>query len=117
MLKISGNRLSEYNKSCRIFYSESNKIGFAFFCFFYDFIWILQKLAKHIYYLSYSFSLRPWNFLQIHNYALTSHKTPRNKLRTCNVALGPVAGAGGAIPARPAALAGQEWARGGLGAP
>jgi hypothetical protein len=37
MLKISGNRLGEYNKSCRIFHNESNKIKFDFFWIFYDF--------------------------------------------------------------------------------
>jgi hypothetical protein len=31
MLKILGNKLGEYNKSCRIFHNESNKIDFAFF--------------------------------------------------------------------------------------
>jgi hypothetical protein len=31
MPKILGNSSSKNNKSCRMFYNESNKIGFAFF--------------------------------------------------------------------------------------
>jgi hypothetical protein len=33
-------------KNCRTSHTENNKIGFAFFGFFYDFIWILQVAAK-----------------------------------------------------------------------
>jgi hypothetical protein len=33
-------------KSCRPTHKEYNKIGFAIFGFFYDFIWILQASAK-----------------------------------------------------------------------
>jgi hypothetical protein len=40
--KISRNRLGEYNKSCSTLHQESNKIGSAFFCFFYDFLENLQ---------------------------------------------------------------------------
>jgi hypothetical protein len=44
MLKISVNRLSEYNKSYRIFHNESNKIRFAFelSTIFYEFLKMQQ---------------------------------------------------------------------------
>jgi hypothetical protein len=38
MLKISGIRPSEYNKSFSSFHHESNKIGFEIFWMFYDFL-------------------------------------------------------------------------------
>jgi hypothetical protein len=59
MHKLSGTRSSKNNKSCRILHNESNKIEFAFFWFFYDFLQILQDSANHNHYWSYNFSLRP----------------------------------------------------------
>jgi hypothetical protein len=46
MQKLSENSLDKYNKSCSTFYQESNKIGFAFFWIFYDFLHILQESAN-----------------------------------------------------------------------
>jgi hypothetical protein len=46
MLKISRIRPCEYNKSCIILCNESNKIEFAFFQIFYEFLRILQVSAK-----------------------------------------------------------------------
>jgi hypothetical protein len=46
MQKLSGNSSGNNNKSFRIFHNESNKIGFAFFTFFYDFLLNLQVSAK-----------------------------------------------------------------------
>jgi hypothetical protein len=49
-------------KCCRIFYIESNKIGFVFFCFFYDFLWIFKFSAKLFYYWSFHFTPGSLNF-------------------------------------------------------
>jgi hypothetical protein len=38
MQKLSGISSGKNNKSCRIIHNGSNKIGIAFFLFFYDFI-------------------------------------------------------------------------------
>jgi hypothetical protein len=46
MSKISGNSLYKFNKSCSVLHQESNKIGFAFFRFFYDFLESLQESAN-----------------------------------------------------------------------
>jgi hypothetical protein len=45
MPKIFGNSLGNYNKSYCTFHQESNKIGFAFFWIFYDFLQNLQVSA------------------------------------------------------------------------
>jgi hypothetical protein len=50
-------------KSCRIFHIESNKIGFAFFWFFYDFLRIFKVSAKALYYLRFGFTGRPLELL------------------------------------------------------
>jgi hypothetical protein len=42
MPEIYRNSLGEYNKSCIASHQESNKIEFAFFLVFYDFLEILQ---------------------------------------------------------------------------
>jgi hypothetical protein len=59
MQKLSGTSSVKNNKSCEIFHHESNKIGFAFFLFFYEFLRHLQESAKWFYYLSYQFARRP----------------------------------------------------------
>jgi hypothetical protein len=56
MLKISRIGLCEYNKSCISFHNESNKIEFAFFWIFYDFLRILQVSAIHNHYLEIHFA-------------------------------------------------------------
>jgi hypothetical protein len=48
MQKLSGISSGKNNKSCRIFHNEYNKIGFAFFRFFYDFLCNLQKSGKSL---------------------------------------------------------------------
>jgi hypothetical protein len=63
MLKILGNSSGKNNKSCRIFYNEYSKIGFAFFLFFYDCLRILQDSTKAIYYLRLGFTGRPLELL------------------------------------------------------
>jgi hypothetical protein len=59
MLKISRIRLCEYNKSCSTLHNESNKIEFALFLIFNDFLCNLQVSAICKYYWRYSFALRP----------------------------------------------------------
>jgi hypothetical protein len=44
------------NKSCRIFHNRSNKIEFAFFWNYHDFIRNLQESAKHLHYLRFTFA-------------------------------------------------------------
>jgi hypothetical protein len=44
------------NKSCSTLHHESNKIKFAFFWFFYDFLRNLRESAKHMYYLRWGFA-------------------------------------------------------------
>jgi hypothetical protein len=45
MQKLSGTSSCKNNKSCASFHLEPKKIGFAFFCFFYDFLRNLQESA------------------------------------------------------------------------
>jgi hypothetical protein len=77
MQKLSGTSLGKNKKSCRIFHNKSNKIEFAFFWFFYDFLRILQESAKWLYYLRFTSaagSLESFRFLQICLYF--ADKTP-----------------------------------------
>jgi hypothetical protein len=48
MQKLTGISSGQNNKSCRIIHHESNKIGRAFFCFFYDFLRNLQETGKSL---------------------------------------------------------------------
>jgi hypothetical protein len=59
MQKLSGISSGKNNKSCGVFYNESNKIGFAVFWFFYDLLRNLQESATTLYYFSYPFAVRP----------------------------------------------------------
>jgi hypothetical protein len=59
MLKLSIVRPCENNKSCSILYNESNKISFAIFSIFYDFIHILQVSAKLHHYRRCTLAPRP----------------------------------------------------------
>jgi hypothetical protein len=61
--KILGNSFGKNNNSCRIFYIKSNKSGFAFFWFFYNFLRIFKVSAKAIYYLILGFTGRPLELL------------------------------------------------------
>jgi hypothetical protein len=88
ILKISRIKPCEYNKSCSIFHHESNKIEFAIFWNFYDFLRILQVSANCKHYWSFFLRRSPWKFLQIHNHTLTSQKTPQKNYKPCNVVPG-----------------------------
>jgi hypothetical protein len=88
MQKLSGTSSGKNNKSCGIFYRESNKIGFSFIWSFYDFLRNLQESAKWLYYLRIIFaagSLESFGILQI---CPGSRKTPWKLSIPCNVILG-----------------------------
>jgi hypothetical protein len=59
MRKLSGKSIDKLYQSYSVCYHESNKIEFAFFWFFYDFLCILQDSAEHKYYLRNYFACRP----------------------------------------------------------
>jgi hypothetical protein len=59
MQKLTRISSGKNNESCRIIHHESNRIGFAFFLFFYNFLQILQETGKSLYYWSYHFAERP----------------------------------------------------------
>jgi hypothetical protein len=46
MQNLSGTTIDMLYESCSVSHQESNKTGFAFFCFFYDFLRIFQVSAK-----------------------------------------------------------------------
>jgi hypothetical protein len=79
MPKILENNSCKNKKSCRVFLQESNKIGIAFFWFFYEFLRNLQESAKHMYYLRFTFATRPLIVLIPHEDIFGSHKTPREE--------------------------------------
>jgi hypothetical protein len=94
MLKIFRIRPCENNKSCSIFFHESNKIGLAIFWSFYDFLHVLQNPAKLQHYSRWNLSPRP---LQ--------------KIREVQLIPSAVGGGGaGRIPAsRPRSRPGKRW--------
>jgi hypothetical protein len=57
MQKLSGISSGPNNKSCSIIHHESNKTGFAFFRFLYDFLRNLQVLGNPFYYWSSPFAV------------------------------------------------------------
>jgi hypothetical protein len=56
MQKLSRTSSGKNNKTSGIFHQESNKIEFAFFQIFYDFLCNLQESAKWLYYLRCGFA-------------------------------------------------------------
>jgi hypothetical protein len=117
MQKLSGISSGKNNKSCRIFHSESNKVGCAFFLFCYYFIWILQESAKWLYYLRCGFAVNHLDFLQIHNRALLLRISPQKFSLPRNVAPGAVAGAARRNPASSPASASERGREKGLQPP
>jgi hypothetical protein len=115
MQKLSGTSSGKNNKSCRIIHKESNKIEFAFFCFFYDFLRILQVSANHKYYSSYNLSLNPLDFFRFTTKPLLCGSALRKSSHLAMWPLGVVAGAAGGNPARSGGGAGRGRAWGGLG--
>jgi hypothetical protein len=66
-----------FQESCSSSYTGQNKIGFAIFGFFCDFIWILQIAGKTQRKGMNLFAQGPWKDLGAHSYALGLHKTPQ----------------------------------------
>jgi hypothetical protein len=77
MQKLSGTSSGKNNKSCSIFHNESKKIEFAFFCFFYYILRILQESAKWLYYLRFTFAPGPWKVLDSYRYTLALRIGPQ----------------------------------------
>jgi hypothetical protein len=88
MPKILANSLDKFNKSCSSHHHESNKIGFAFFRFFHDFLEISQESAKAATLFKKQLTSRSLELLIPHKSAPGSHKEPRNFSQACNAALG-----------------------------
>jgi hypothetical protein len=68
-----------------MFHQQSNKIGFAFFGFFYDFLRNLQETAKWIYYLSYTLQQGPGKSWGLTEKPLVCTQTLR---KSCPFAIG-----------------------------
>jgi hypothetical protein len=97
MPKILGNSSGKNNKSCRIFHNEFNKIGFALFWFFFDFIRIFKVSAN-------------LEETDLRTYPRISQTGPRYKNLDCNWVPGTMAGGGSSIPARGRlGSAGKGW--------
>jgi hypothetical protein len=86
MPKILGNSSGKNNKSCRTFHNESNKIWFAFFWFFYNFLRILQDSLKLFYYLRLGFTGRPLELLFLSQIGpwFTKNTLERTRERQCS---------------------------------
>jgi hypothetical protein len=95
MQKLSGNSLDIFYKSCSTIHQESNKIGFEFLCFFYNFLRILQDSAKWLYYLRFTFATRPWQFWFLTKIPSVHTKHPEKKEGVAVWPLGMVAGGSG----------------------
>jgi hypothetical protein len=87
MPKILGNSSDKNDKSCRIFHSEFNKIRFAFFRFFYDFIRIFKVSAK-------------LEETDLQTDPRISQTDPRDENLECNWVPSAMAGGGSSISAR-----------------
>jgi hypothetical protein len=87
MPKMLGNSSDKNNKSCRIFHSKFNKIRFAFFRFFYDFIRIFKVSEK-------------LEETDLRTDPRISQTGPRDENLKCNWVPGAMAGGGSSIPVR-----------------
>jgi hypothetical protein len=74
-------------KSCRSSHIEHNKIGFAIFGFFYDFIWNLQVTAKTHQRVKNHFTKRPLEVSNLHRSTLGLRTDPWEEPRPRNVVL------------------------------
>jgi hypothetical protein len=77
-----------FGESCSSYYTEHNKIEFAIFGFFYDFILNLQVAVETQQRWRIIFHKDPWKDLWVHIKVLGLHKTPQNHLKPYNVPLG-----------------------------
>jgi hypothetical protein len=109
MQKLSGKSIYKFYKSCRDFHQESNKIEFAFFYGFYDFIQNLQESAKlNLLFKKLICVEVPGKIWDLTNMPLVHGWDPGKMETFATWSLGAVAGVAGAIPARPAAMAGRK---------
>jgi hypothetical protein len=77
MQKLSGKSMVVLYKSFRIFHSESNKIGFAFFLIFLRFSTNFQRFSKStLLFENPTFSQAPGTFLPITDRPLVHEKDP-----------------------------------------
>jgi hypothetical protein len=76
MHKLTGISSVQNNKSCRITYNGSNKIGFTFFWLFCDFLRNLQESAHPKYYLGCHIADRPLRLLDSYAEALILQLAP-----------------------------------------
>jgi hypothetical protein len=91
MQKLTGTSSGKNNISCGIFHHESNKICFAFFSFFYDFLRNLQESAKALLLFQIQLCSKvPVSFSFLTYVPLFCGKALR---RNCGFAMGPL-GAG-----------------------
>jgi hypothetical protein len=60
MQKLKLKSIYKFRKSCSSSHTEHNKIGFAIFGFFYDFIWIYKLQAQHKRKRRIFFHNHPW---------------------------------------------------------
>jgi hypothetical protein len=73
---VSRNKLDKFNEICSTFHQESNKIGFAYLWFFYDFLHILQESAKLGTLFEIHFVPRSMELLGSYRNALGLHQGP-----------------------------------------
>jgi hypothetical protein len=84
MQKLSGTSSARNSKCYDIFHHKSNKIGFAFFWFFYAFLRNLQESVKWLYYLKFVFAVGTLEVLDSYIYAPGLHTDPQKELALCN---------------------------------
>jgi hypothetical protein len=81
MQQLSGKTIDMIYQSCRSFHMEFNKIGFAFFWIFYNFLCILQYPAKRQALFKNPFTLRSlegFNYSQLYHWF--TEKSPERKM-------------------------------------
>jgi hypothetical protein len=80
--KLSGKSIGKFYQSCSVFHQESNKIGFAIFRFFYDFLWIFLSLSKSPLLLKiWFYTETPKSFQKLTSIPLVHRKAPGKKKR------------------------------------
>jgi hypothetical protein len=104
MQKLSGQTMDMLYKSYRVFHQEYNKIGFAYFWFFKNFLRILQDSAERVHYWSCGFT--PWSLETFDSLQMCPWFTQNTLERNQSLQLGPRA----REAARPAGLR-RVWRR------
>jgi hypothetical protein len=101
MLKILGNKLGEYNKSCRIFHKESNKLSLHF-SEFTTILYRFYKIQQFTTTIEDSLlHLGPWKELDPHRYTLGSRIRPWKEMGPSNWVPRPMEAAGSPESERP----------------